>query len=126
MFTSFMFRRWQPDLLLFDPLYKVETLMHRLLPSWLLQPRWCRVYEMPIPKGPPEESDTVAFRWASAADTALLESQFRERLISTRLSYGHRAAIFTVGCGPSRSVASLACGLPPTKPIDFIANRGWL
>lgn len=88
-----MFRRWQPDLLIFDPLFKLELLMHWLLPSWLLQPRWSRVYEMPVPKAPPETPDGVAFRWASASDIPLLESQWGEQLVATRLSYGHRAAI---------------------------------
>jgi predicted GNAT family acetyltransferase len=88
-----MVRRWQPELLLFDPLYKAELLMHRLLPSWFLQPRWRRIYEMPVTKEPPHKADAVDFRWASAADTHLLESYHGEQLTTARLSYGHRAAI---------------------------------
>ena len=87
-----MFRRWQPDLLLLVPLYQLEMLMHRLFPFWLLQPRWRRVYEMPVPKNPTDH-DGVEFRWAAAADIPLLEAQLGERLTATRLSYGHRAAI---------------------------------
>ena len=87
-----MFRRWQPDLLILVPLYKLETLMHRLFPSWLLQPRWCRVYEMPVPQDAVPCAG-IEFRWAAAADLPLIEARLDERLTATRLSYGHRAAI---------------------------------
>lgn len=66
--------------------------MRRLFPCWLLQPCWRRVYEMPVPKSP-TDCEGVEFRWATAADLPLIEAQLGERLTSTRLSYGHRAAI---------------------------------
>jgi GNAT superfamily N-acetyltransferase len=88
-----MFRRWQPDLLIFDPLYKAELLMHRLLPSWFLQPRWCRIYQMPVSKEPLDPCGAVAFRWATAADIPLLESRLGEKLTTARLTCGHRAVI---------------------------------
>lgn len=105
--SLFMFRRWQPDLLIFDLLHPLVTLLHCLLPTWLLRPRWSRVYEMPLPRAVPASTDAepkrslsageIEFRWATAADSPLLESRFGERLISTRLSYGHRAAVLVKG-----------------------------
>src|SRR5690606_6407059 len=92
LFRPVMFRRWQPDLLVLVPLYQLEKLMRRLFPCWLLQPCWRRVYEMPVPKSPTDR-EGVEFRWATAADLPLIEAQLGERLTSTRLSYGHRAAI---------------------------------
>jgi len=88
-----MFRRFQPDLLIHDALYQVEMITRRILPKWLLHPRWSRVYEMPVPKQKPDGSSDIEFRWATVADTALLESQFGEKAVASRLSFGHRAAI---------------------------------
>jgi predicted GNAT family acetyltransferase len=48
---------------------------------------------MPVPRQEPIPKDCVEFRWAKAEDIVLLESQFGEKVTSTRLSYGHRAAI---------------------------------
>jgi len=88
-----MFRRFQPDLLIFDFLFRLEILMHRILPQWMLHPRWSRVYEMPVPRCEPVTHQEIEFRWATTEDITLLESQFGEEATSTRLSYGHRAAI---------------------------------
>ncbi len=88
-----MTRRLQPDLTIFDLLYSMEKSMRRVLPKWLLQPRWSRVYEMPVPRRRGEAISGVEFRWATTDDTALLESRFGDRLVAARQSYGHRAAI---------------------------------
>jgi len=88
-----MFRRFQPDLLIYDFLFRLEKLMHWIVPKWMLHPRWSRVYEMPVPRQEPAENNAIEFRWATAEDIGLLESQFGEQVTSTRLSYGHRAAI---------------------------------
>jgi predicted GNAT family acetyltransferase len=48
---------------------------------------------MPVPRGEATTDPGIEFRWATTQDIALLEAQFGEELTSTRLSYGHRAAI---------------------------------
>lgn len=88
-----MFRRFQPDLLIYDFLFRLEMLMHRFLPKWMLHPRWSRVFEMPVPRQEPTTKQGIEFRWATAEDIGILEFQFGEEVTSTRLSYGHRAAI---------------------------------
>jgi GNAT superfamily N-acetyltransferase len=88
-----MFRRFQPDLLIFDFLLRLERAVRFFLPKWMLHPRWTRVYEMPVPRKLPEGRDDIEFRWATTEDIGLLESRFGEEVISTRLSFGHRAAM---------------------------------
>lgn len=85
--------RFQPDLCIFDSLYGMEKSMRRVLPRWLLHPRWSRVYEMPVPRRRSEGLPGVEFRWATPEDAGLLETRFGEKLVAARHSYGHRAAI---------------------------------
>jgi GNAT superfamily N-acetyltransferase len=79
--------------------YRLETMVHRLVPHWLFHPRCCWLYSMPVQAAPtlaePAASNAASvprFRWATADDRVALEQQAGPEVVKRRLEAGHRAA----------------------------------
>jgi GNAT superfamily N-acetyltransferase len=79
--------------------YRLETLVHRIVPHWLFHPRCCWLYSMPV-RALPKLAEAAAsnaasvprFRWATADDRVVLEQQAGPEVVRRRLEAGHRAA----------------------------------
>jgi hypothetical protein len=76
-------------------LYKLESLYHRAIPSWLFQPRYCWVYNLSLKCHPELNAGSFGtIRWAGDNDWALLKMGCK--LTDRRLAEGDRAVILLV------------------------------
>ncbi len=109
--------------------YKAETLFHRIIPTWLFNPRYRRVYRMPCTfrVGDTPLPQQFAIRWAVDGDREALVK--RDILNARRWEIGDRAAIISANDRLAAKVW-IATGVyrdwDTGISIDLAPNEAWL